>query len=58
MIDPTDDRVSVEKVNGKNFTVHIIRKSQLIPLQAVTSFWIRWKLDNNIYFMKAEKRAV
>jgi hypothetical protein len=30
MIDPSDDRVSVEKFNGKNFSVHIIRKTQLI----------------------------
>ncbi len=29
MIDPSEDRVSVEKVNGKNFSVHMIRKTQL-----------------------------
>jgi hypothetical protein len=54
MIDPTDDRVSVEKVNGKNFSVHIIRKSQLIPLQAGDVTLDPVELDNNIYFVRAD----
>lgn len=54
MIDPTDDRVSVEKVNGKNFSVHIIRKSQLIPLQAGDATLDPVELDNNIYFVRAD----
>jgi len=54
MIDPTDDRVSVEKVNGKNFSVHIIRKSQLIPLQAGDVTLDPVELDNNIYFIRAD----
>src|SRR5207342_1264390 len=54
MIDPTDDRVSVEKVNGKNFSVHIIRKSQLIPLQAGDVTLDPVELDNNIYFGRAD----
>jgi hypothetical protein len=54
MIDPTDDRVSVEKVNGKNFSVHIIRKTQLIPLQAGDVTLDPVELDNNIYFIKAD----
>ena len=53
MIDPSDDRVSVEKVNGKNFSVHIIRKTQLIPLQAGDITLDPVELDNNIYFIKA-----
>ena len=56
MIDPTDDRVSVEKVNGKNFSVHIIRKTQLIPLQAGDVTLDPVELDNNIYFIKADAR--
>src|SRR6201999_3240685 len=32
MIDPGADAVSVEKLNGKAYTVHTIRKTQLIPL--------------------------
>jgi hypothetical protein len=57
MIDPTDDRVSVEKVNGKNFSVHIIRKSQLIPLQAGDVTLDPVELDNNIYFVRADANA-
>jgi len=54
MIDPTDDRVSVEKVNGRNFSVHIIRKTQLIPLQPGDITLDPVELDNNIYFIKAD----
>ena len=54
MIDPSDDRVSVEKINGKNFSVHIIRKTQLIPLQAGDITLDPVELDNNIYFIKAD----
>ena len=54
MIDPNDDRVSVEKLNGKNFSVHIIRKVQLIPLQAGEVSLDPVELDNNIYFIKAD----
>lgn len=57
MIDPTDDRVSVEKINGKNFSVHIIRKSQLIPLQAGDITLDPVELDNNIYLIKADGSA-
>jgi len=54
MIDPSDDRVSVEKINGKNFSVHTIRKAQLIPLQAGDITLDPVELDNNIYFFKAD----
>jgi hypothetical protein len=54
MIDPADDRVSVEKYNGKNYSVHIIRKTQLIPLQAGDIILDPVELDNNIYFVKAD----
>ena len=57
MIDPADDRVSVEKVNGKNFSVHIIRKTQLIPLQAGDVTLDPVELDNNIYFFKTDAAA-
>ena len=58
MIDPADDRVSVEKFNGKNYSVHIIRKTQLIPLQAGDIVLDPVELDNNIYFIKADANAV
>jgi BatD DUF11 like domain len=54
MIDPADDRVSVEKYNGKNYSVHIIRKTQLIPLQSGDIVLDPVELDNNIYFVKAD----
>jgi hypothetical protein len=54
MIDPSDDRVSVEKINGRNFSVHIIRKTQLIPLQPGDITLDPVQLDNNIYFIKAD----
>jgi len=58
MIDPSDDRVSVEKLNGKNYSVHIIRKTQLIPLQAADVVLDPVELDNNIYFIKADANPV
>jgi hypothetical protein len=54
MVDPSEDRVTVEKVNGKNFSVHTIRKSQLIPLQSGDITLDPVELDNNIYFIKAD----
>jgi hypothetical protein len=57
MIDPSDDRVSVEKLNGKNYSVHIIRKTQLIPLQAGDVTLDPVELDNNIYFIRADPNA-
>ena len=54
MIDPSNDRVTVEKINGKNFSVHIIRKTQLIPLQSGDITLDAVELDNNIYFIKAD----
>jgi BatD DUF11 like domain len=54
MVNPAEDRVSVEKVNGKNFSVHVIRKTQLIPLQSGDITLDPMELDNNIYFVKAD----
>jgi hypothetical protein len=57
MIDPGEDKVSVEKVNGKNFSVHTIRKTQLIPLQPGDITLDPVELDNNIYLIKADRSA-
>jgi hypothetical protein len=54
MVDPSEDRVSVEKINGKNFSVHVIRKTQLIPLQPGDVTLDPMELDNNIYFIRAD----
>ena len=53
MIDPSQDAVSVEKLNGKNYTVHIIRKAQLIPLQAGTVDLDPVEVDNTVHFVKS-----
>ncbi|HEV2478796.1 MAG TPA: BatD family protein [Puia sp.] len=53
MIDPSQDAVSVEKLNGKNYTVHIIRKAQLIPLQAGTIDLDPVEVDNTVHFVKS-----
>lgn len=52
MIDPNNDASSVERVNGKPFTVHIIRKAQLIPLQSGTIDLDPVEIDNTVHFLK------
>ncbi|HWB91880.1 MAG TPA: BatD family protein [Puia sp.] len=53
MIDPSQDAVSVEKLNGKNYTVHTIRKTQLIPLQSGTIDLDPVEVANTVHFVKA-----
>lgn len=57
MIDPSQDAVSVEKLNGKNFTVHTIRKTQLIPLQAGTIDLDPLEVENTVHFVKSDGRG-
>jgi len=52
MVDPNNDASSVEKVNGKPFTVHIIRKAQLIPLQSGIIDLDPVEIDNTVHFLK------
>ncbi|HXB05478.1 MAG TPA: BatD family protein [Puia sp.] len=52
MVDPASDPVSVEKLNGKDFTVHIIRKTQLIPLQAGSIDLDPVEVENTVHFVK------
>jgi hypothetical protein len=52
MVDPASDPVSVEKLNGKAFTVHIIRKTQLIPLQAGNIDLDPVEVENTVHFVK------
>jgi hypothetical protein len=52
MVDPNTDAASVEKVNGKSFTVHIIRKTQLVPLQAGVIDLDPVEVENTIHFVK------
>lgn len=53
MIEPGSDAVSVERVNGKNYTVHTIRKTQLIPLQAGTIDLDPVEVENTVHFIKS-----
>src|SRR5580765_7077230 len=54
MIDPNNDASSVEKVNGKQFTVHVIRKAQLIPLQSGTIDLDPVEIENTVHFLKSD----
>jgi BatD DUF11 like domain len=56
MIDPGTDAVSVEKVNGKEFTVHTIRKAQLIPLQSGSIDLEPVEVQNTVHFIKGGTR--
>jgi hypothetical protein len=56
MIDPGTDAVSVEKLNGKAFTVHTIRKTQLIPLQAGSIDLDPVEVENTVHFIKGGAR--
>ncbi|HXB44456.1 MAG TPA: BatD family protein, partial [Puia sp.] len=55
MMDPNSDAASVENVHGKPFTVHTIRKAQLIPLQAGPVELSQVEVDNTVHFLKLEK---
>ena len=57
MIDPSQDAVGVEKLNGKNYTVHIIRKTQLIPLQSGTIDLDPVEVENTVHFVKSGGRG-
>jgi len=52
MVDPASDVTSVEKLNGKPFVVHIIRKTQLIPLQAGTIDLDPVEVENTVHFVR------
>ena len=57
MIDPTSDAaVSVEQLNGKKYRVHILRKTQLVPLQAGTVDLDPVEVDNSVHFIKGGRK--
>ncbi|HMH22616.1 MAG TPA: BatD family protein [Puia sp.] len=56
MVDPSSDASSIEKVNGRPFTVHIIRKTQLIPLQAGTIDLDPVEVENTVHFVKGSRQ--
>lgn len=56
MVDPGTDASSIEKINGKSFTVHIIRKAQLIPLQVGMVDLDPVEVENTVHFVKGAAR--
>lgn len=53
MIDPESDNPGVETINGKQYNVHTIRKSQLFPLQAGKFILEPVEVENSVHFIKA-----
>jgi hypothetical protein len=56
MIDPNKTTPTYETINGKRFTVNVIRKTQLIPLQPGTVTLDPVEIDNDVYFIKGGGR--
>ena len=56
MVDPNTDAPTVERLNGKAFTVHVIRKTQLIPLQPGTIDLDPVEVENVVHFVKGTKQ--
>jgi hypothetical protein len=52
MIEPESNRPTVQNINGKPFNVHIIRQTQLIPLQSGTFNIDPVELDNKVKFVR------
>jgi hypothetical protein len=57
MVDPNNDDPSVETVNGKQFSVHIIRKAQLIPLQPGPVELSPVEVENTVHYLKSAGRT-
>ena len=51
---PGSSFYSIEKLNGKEYNVYTLRKSQLYPLQAGAMEVEMAEVDNNIHFIKEE----
>ncbi|MBS1973079.1 MAG: protein BatD [Bacteroidetes bacterium] len=56
MVDPGSDASTVETVNGKPFSVHIIRKAQLIPLQPGQVELSPVEVENTVHYLKQSKK--
>ena len=54
MVQPEANNPSVEKLNGKLFTTHIIRKVQLYPLQDGSFDLDPLEVDNTVSFLRIE----
>lgn len=56
MIDPEANAPTVQTIGGKSYNVHMIRKTQLFPLQAGTFVIDPVELENSVRFMRAAPR--
>ncbi|MCW3089042.1 MAG: hypothetical protein JWP81_111 [Ferruginibacter sp.] len=54
LLPPGNTYYSIEKLNGREYNVYILRKSQLYPLQAGTVELESTEVENNIHFIKEE----
>lgn len=54
MIDPENASPTVEKLNGKPFMVHIIRKTELFPLQEGSFTLDPVEVQNNVRFLRTD----
>ena len=54
MLEPENSSPTIEKINGKPFNVHIIRKAQLYPLQSGVFELEPVELDNKVRFLKRQ----
>lgn len=52
MVDSYDNRPEIEKIDGKSFFTHLIRKAQLFPLQPGTFILDAAEVESTIYFYK------
>jgi len=52
MVNPEANRPSVQTINGRPYNVHLIRQTQLIPLQSGTFIIDPVELDNKVTFIK------
>jgi hypothetical protein len=57
MQDPEAGSPSVETLNGKSYNVHVIRRSQLFPLQAGEFTLDPVEVENTVRFIKAESEG-
>jgi hypothetical protein len=56
MMEQENNSPTVEQLNGKSYNVHVIRKTQLFPLQAGTFVLDPVELDNKVRFIKTNRK--
>jgi len=56
MVEQENNSPTVESLNGKTYNVHIIRKTQLFPLQAGSFVLDPVELENKVRFVKTKEK--